>query len=145
MPTGGGLWLVRPDSASLVGNVFLGNRAGFGGGMSLEESDSLVGPFFLGNNLFLENVADHGGGLLVQETPRARGEVDYGSIWSNDSATVGRMYLKEEPTAPQGEWVAAMDWDFGSASACLHLDWDFGSSDFHLLRDQICSSFEYFS
>jgi len=114
--TGGGLWLVRSDTASLIGNVFLGNRAGFGGGMSLQESDSLRGPFLLGNNLFIENVADHGGGLLVQETPRPQDDVDYGSFWTNDSATVGRMYLKKETAAPQGEWVAAMDWDFGTVS-----------------------------
>ncbi|MEC7241944.1 MAG: hypothetical protein VXW32_11995 [Myxococcota bacterium] len=109
---GGGLVLLRSDEVRLGNNHFVSNTAGFGGGAVLEESDPLLGPYVLTNNLFVENVASYGGGLMLTESPRPRGEVDYGGIWSNQSASINRFVLKEDPSAPQGDWVASMEWDF---------------------------------
>jgi predicted outer membrane repeat protein len=109
---GGGLALFRTDTTLLRNNAFVDNRAGFGGAMNLQEADPTIGPHLLENNLFVENVARLGGALLLTESPRARGEMAYGSYWSNLPTSVNRFYLLEDPSAPEGDWSLAADWDF---------------------------------
>ena len=113
---GGGLLILRSEQATIANNQFVANSAGFGGGAVLEDSDPLTGPFHLRNNVFAENVASYGGGLMLTESPRPRGKVDYGGIWSNQAEASNRFVLKEDPTAPEGDWVASLEWDYSSVS-----------------------------